>query len=145
MATAPVISALDLSETWTGILSVLVVFVIPDLALMAAVAIWGKPGFQYVKAKVFGFLKLGLPPDRVGPVRHAIGLTMFVLPIAFAWLSPYLSEVTGESLGRMPYAVIGDVVFLTSFFVLGGDFWDKFRSLFVREAVAQFPRPSQAA
>jgi hypothetical protein len=38
-------------------------------------------------------------------------------------------------------------VFISSFFVLGGDFWDKFRALFVYHATAHFrsmrphPRP----
>jgi len=30
-------------------------------------------------------------------------------------------------------------MFLTSLFVLGGDFWDKLRALFVRRARAAFP------
>jgi len=30
-------------------------------------------------------------------------------------------------------------MFLISLFVLGGDFWDKLRSLFVRESRAVFP------
>jgi hypothetical protein len=30
-------------------------------------------------------------------------------------------------------------MFLASLFVLGGDFWDKLRALFVREARAVFP------
>ena len=33
----------------------------------------------------------------------------------------------------------GDVVFFSSLFVLGGDFWDKLRALFVHGARAVFP------
>jgi hypothetical protein len=29
-------------------------------------------------------------------------------------------------------------MFVTSFFVLGGDFWDKIKALFIRSAKAQF-------
>lgn len=90
LAGAPVVHALDLSEPWPGILSVLV---------------------------------------------------MFVVPILLAWGTPYLAAVTSETFVRTPHAIAGDVVFLASFFVLGGDFWDKIRSLFVRRAVAGFPRP----
>jgi hypothetical protein len=32
-----------------------------------------------------------------------------------------------------------DAMFLVSLFVLGGDFWDKLRAIFVREARAVFP------
>jgi hypothetical protein len=39
----------------------------------------------------------------------------------------------------MWWHVGGDVVFVTSLFVLGGDFWDKLRSLFVHGARAVFP------
>ena len=35
-------------------------------------------------------------------------------------------------------SVIGDLMFITSFFILGGDFWDKIRSLFTLSAKAQF-------
>jgi hypothetical protein len=35
-------------------------------------------------------------------------------------------------------AVAGDIMFLTGLFVLGGDFWDKLKSLFVYESRAVF-------
>jgi hypothetical protein len=38
----------------------------------------------------------------------------------------------------MPFAIGGDILFLTSIFVLGGDFWDKVRSLFIYNAKADF-------
>jgi hypothetical protein len=34
---------------------------------------------------------------------------------------------------------MGDLMFVASFFVLGGDFWDKLRALFIQGAKAQFP------
>ena len=145
LAGAPFIAALDLGAPWEGILTVLVVFVIPDVTLLAAIAIWGKPGYLYLKGRFFAFLKRGLPPDAVGPVRYWIGLAMFTLPLVFAWVTPYLSTLAGGSVERLPFAIAGDVIFLASFFVLGGDFWDKFRSLFVRRAVAEFPTPTNAA
>jgi hypothetical protein len=144
IAGSPVISALDLPDPWGGVLTVIVVFLIPDLSLVAAIAIWGKAGYLFIKAKVFAFLKRGLPPDTVGPVRYTIGLVMFTLPIMFAWVGPYLGALAGESLEKTSYAVAGDVIFIASFFVLGGDFWDKIRSLFVREAVVQLPRKKPA-
>ena len=39
----------------------------------------------------------------------------------------------------MPYAVGGDLLLLSSLFPLGGDFWDKIRSLFVHDAEVHFP------
>jgi hypothetical protein len=35
---------------------------------------------------------------------------------------------------------IGIFFFVASFFILGADFWDKFRALFIYEAKAQIPK-----
>jgi len=37
--------------------------------------------------------------------------------------------------------IIGDTMLISSFFILGGDVWDKIRSLFVYRATATFPKP----
>jgi hypothetical protein len=56
------------------------------------------------------------------------------------WLAPYLGRhLPGFDPGQLIWAVTGDVVFVASFFVLGGEFWDKLRSLFVHGARAVFP------
>jgi hypothetical protein len=57
---------------------------------------------------------------------------MFVLPILFGWVTPYISDLIpnlGDNL--FAYAIGGDMLLLASLFVLGGDFWDKVRALFV--------------
>lgn len=38
----------------------------------------------------------------------------------------------------LPYAIGGDLLLLASLFVLGGNFWDKIRSLFVYHAQRGF-------
>jgi len=43
----------------------------------------------------------------------------------------------------MWWHVGGDVVFVASFFVLGGEFWDKLRALFVHGARAVFPNTAE--
>ena len=35
---------------------------------------------------------------------------------------------------KMIFATVGDCMFIISFFVLGGEFWDKIRALFVYTA-----------
>ena len=59
---------------------------------------------------------------------------MFVAPLMFAWAGPYLRPALPWLAARGGAAALsGDLVFLTSFFVLGGDFWDKIRALFVQD------------
>jgi hypothetical protein len=108
---------------------------------IVAVAVMGKSGYAYIKNRVFGFLKQYGPPAEVSRTRYRIGLVMFAVPIAFGWLSPYVADwVPGYFGSEFTYAVAGDLLLLASLFVLGGDFWDKVRALFIHGAKAVFPK-----
>ncbi len=95
-------------------------------------AVMGKPGYLYVKSRVFGLLRRYGPPTEVSRARYNIGLVMFVLPILFGWAMPYISDLIPNLEDNLfAYAIGGDMLLLASLFVLGGDFWDKVRALFV--------------
>ncbi len=65
---------------------------------------------------------------------------MLVLPLLFAWLSPYLGRhIPGYASQPLAFAIAGDALLLSSLLVLGGEFWDKLRSLFHHGATAVFP------
>ena len=68
--------------------------------------------------------------------RYKAGLSLFVLAVVSPAVAPL---VAFTELSTEWKAIIADFVFLASFFVLGGDFWDKIRALFVYGAKAQFP------
>ncbi|CAD6517306.1 hypothetical protein LMG27952_00830 [Paraburkholderia hiiakae] len=105
------------------------------LMLLACVAVMGKPGFERLKALLLRHLKRFSPADTVGPARHAIGLVMFCLPLGSAMLEPYIDAIWPGLRPKMWEAqLLGDLMFVASFFVLGGDFWNKFRALFIRTA-----------
>ncbi len=116
-----------------------------EILLIAAAAVAGKEGFALIKAWVFAFLRTYGPPRKVGRRRYSIGLVMFAIPLAFAWATPYLGHfVPGFAYGQLIYALSLDVLLLTSLFVLGGEFWDKLRSLFRHNAYAVIPHePAQ--
>ena len=102
---------------------------------IVAVAVMGKSGFEFMKNRLLGFLKQYEPPAEVGPVRYRIGLVMFAVPVLFGWLTPYLADWLPGYVGKeFVFGVVGDLLLLTSLFVLGGDFWDKVRSLFIHGA-----------
>ena len=101
---------------------------------MAAVAIMGKPGYEYVKSLFLqAFRRVG-PPRVVGRFRYRVGLMMFCIPILFGWLAPYMSELLDLHRHILVLAITGDALLLFSLFVLGGDFWDKLQSLFIHDA-----------
>ena len=94
-----------------------------------------------MKESIFGFLKKHGPPDVVSRRRYRIGLVMFTLPLLFGWLAPYAPQlVPGYEVHRFAVNLVGDLMFVSSLFVLGGDFWDKIRALFIHEARALVPK-----
>lgn len=135
----PLVLASALPGEWKTVLSGLLLLGIPEVFTLAAVAILGKAGFEYLKGLLFGLLRTLAPPAAVGAARYRVGLVMFVLPLLFAWISAYVPEhIPGFVDNSIAFALGGDVMLLASLLVLGGDFWDKFRALFVNGAKARF-------
>ena len=135
----PVVTRTSLATEWKTIISGLLAVGIPEVFTVAAIAIMGKSGFNLIKERIFSFLKKHGPPDRVSLTRYRIGLVMFVLPIVFGWLGPYgAHKIPGYETHRLVVIVIGDLMFAASLLVLGGDFWDKIRALFIHRATVQF-------
>ena len=118
---------------------------IPELFSFVAIAIMGKPGFTHIKNIFFSSLKKHAPPDSVSQIRYRIGLIMFTFPLIFGWLAPYISLLVKEyDLQGLPVILLLDVTLILSFFVLGGDFWDKVRGLFVHGARILYPVASSS-
>ena len=139
-ACIPIVTASKLPLAWKTALSGLLALGIPELLMGVSVAILGKPGLEHLKVVLKRFLARHGPPETVGPRRYRIGLVMFTIPLVLAWVAPYVGAhmPTFESHGYV-YALSGDALFVASLFVLGGEFWDKLRSLFVHRALATFP------
>ena len=137
LAIVSVVTASSLTTSTRATVSGIVVFVGPKIGVLVAIAILGKPGFTYLKRRVFGFLK---PPAEVGPVRHRIGIVMFVAALLLGFLERYLGFFVPDEIAReIGYSLANDILLFASILVLGGDFWDKIRALFIREAKVQFP------
>ena len=127
----PLVMGSDLTASYKSILSGFLAFGIPEIFMIIAVAVMGKQGFEYIKEKVFKYLKRFAPLDEVSLNRYRLGLFMFSIPIIIGFLRPYLSHYL-PFLKDLPiwWFLISDTLFVSSFFVLGGDFWDKLSGLF---------------
>jgi hypothetical protein len=121
-------------------------FAVNKILLLATVAVLGKPGFNQLKQIVLGAIGQYAPPQKVGTTRYTIGLVLFVIPILIGWVTPYLGDMV-PLLRRhsVSTGITGDIILLLSLFVLGGDFWDKLRALFIRDAKVVFPEKAAAA
>ena len=142
----PLVTATNLPTNWKAIISTALAVGIPEVFSIIAIAIMGKSGFNLIKQRIFGFIKKYGPPERVSRTRYRIGLVMFVLPLLFGWLAPYAPQwVPGFEANRFHFNLIGDLIFVSSFFVLGGEFWDKVRSLFIHSARVVLTEPEKTA
>lgn len=144
-ALIPLVTGSELSTEVKALISGLLVVGIPQLLMVAAVALVGKSGFAYIKQQAIGKLMKLAPPREVSNVRYYIGLTMFLLPILVAFLGPYTAQWAPPDIigGRLAVELLGDTIFIASLFVLGGDFWDKLRALFIPGAKARFPESAK--
>ena len=127
----PLVIGSDLPVSYKNILSGLLAFGIPEIFMIIAIAIMGKQGFEFIKEKIFKYLKRFAPADEVSLTRYRIGLIMFSIPIIIGIILPYSTYFLAFSkVIPVWWYLISDIIFVSSFFVLGGDFWDKLSGLF---------------
>lgn len=105
--------------------------------LLLAIVVMGKPGFQELKAKLSHKLT---PATEVSRIRYRIGLVMFCSPFLSGVFETWASHIAPalDASHLWVDALLGGML-ITSLFVLGGNFWDKLRALFVADARAVFP------
>lgn len=131
----PVVLNAGWSAGSTSVISGLLAFGIPELFTLLAVGIMGKEGFNYLKRYLSLVLRKYGPPDEVSRTRYIIGLIMFCLPILVSMIAPYFGhKVDFFEKSEMTIMIVLHLMLILSLFVLGGDFWEKLRGLFIRKA-----------
>jgi len=112
----------------------------PEVVAILAVALLGKQTFDLITGKMLASLGRLAPHGSVSRLRYKIGLVLFILPMIPTYIMGYAPQfLPNASPSRLYVNIASDLLFVTSLFVLGGDFWDKLRSLFLYNARAQFP------
>ncbi len=131
----PLVTSSSLSTEWKTGLSGFLLVVGPELLSVAAIAILGKDGFNYLKEKVFGFLKRAAPSAKVSRTRYRVGLGIWALLVVYGWLVSYAPHLVPAYVEhRLALNLTADFIFILSLFVLGGDFWEKIRALFIYDS-----------
>ncbi len=125
-----------------------------EIVSLASIAFLGKEGFKAIKSKFVGTIKASYT-GAVGKTRHYIGIvllcanvvTTFTLAL-YAWDS--FAAATPEGPHPIVWGLdmaqqasllewvflIGEISFLVAIYVLGADWWGRFRRIFVWEAPA---------
>src|ERR1700758_1813831 len=100
----------------------------------------GKDNFERMWAAAMEFFEALKPAGNVGRTRYQWGLWMFVCPTLYARIASYAPSWLPEDYVLRVLVNVGlDLITLASLFVLGGDFWDKVRALFLHDAHVVVP------
>jgi len=120
-----------------------------EVTALASIVFLGKEGFKAIKAKMVGAVKASYT-EPVGRTRHYLGIVLLCTNIlttyafaAYAWIvfdritpeNPF-PEVLGLSFHQQDDLVLwlflaGEITFLLAIYVLGADWWGRFRNIFV--------------
>ncbi len=120
-----------------------------ELVSLLSIVFLGMEGFKAIKYKIFGIVRSGFVAPH-GPVRHYIGIVLLFIDamtkyimVLYAWylfgeatLEDQFPETWGLSLAEQESLVFwlvltGELCFLGAIYVLGADWWGKFRDLFI--------------
>ena len=140
----PIVIASNWSSSLKTIISGLLAFGIPEVFMLLAVVVMGKQGFEFIKRKAKTYFKRLAPSDSVSRARYRFGLILFCVPVVIGIIQPYLIHFS-DLFKDLPlwFHNFFDFIFLISFFVLGGNFWDKLSGLFNYEAKLVIPQQTQ--
>ena len=128
----PLVTATDLPLKWKATISGALALGIPELFSIIAIAIMGKAGFIHLKEIISKLVRKYGPPERVSHNRYRFGLILFIFPLLMAWILPYIGHLLPfYQKNLVILSIAGDVLFVSSLFILGGEFWDKLQALFV--------------
>jgi hypothetical protein len=136
----PLVLASELQSEVKTVVSGSLLFGLPEVGSFIAVSILGKPGYDWLQARTVGLIKSSALTMAVGPIRYYTGISILCALLIFGIIEPYVSDLLPAAIqiNRRFYMSIADTIFVVNLFVLGGDFWDKLRALFVYDAKAKF-------
>jgi len=120
-----------------------------ELTALASIVFLGKEGFKAIKAKMVGTVKASYTAP-VGRARHSLGIILLCANVlttyaiaAYAWIvfakitpeNPF-PEILGLSFRQQDDLVLwlfltGEITFILAIYVLGADWWGRFRNIFV--------------
>lgn len=123
-----------------------------EIVSLASIVFLGTEGFKAIKSKVVAFAKSSYTAP-VGRTRHYIGIVLLLTNVVttyvmmiYAWDAFAAAAAEGpaakvwgldiEQQGSLVFwlFMIGELSFLVAIYVLGADWWGRFRRIFVWEA-----------
>ncbi len=123
------------------------VVVAGEVAATSSIFFLGKEGFKYLKKKLFKFLK---PTERpISRARHRVGVGLLIFNVLSLWAAVTLVLVAySQTTVENPFPIVfgldferqgttflalffgGEAAFIAAIYVLGAEWWERFKQLF---------------
>jgi hypothetical protein len=107
-----------------------------EIGFWASAALLGRPFVDALKAKLAAVFtrRQALAARPISRPRHVFGLILFSLSFITFYLAmaiPFLSlHKSTELTAIVVVAITGELLFVSSLFVLGGEFWERIKALY---------------
>jgi hypothetical protein len=107
-----------------------------ELGFWVSAALLGRPFVDALKGKLVAlFVRRGPPAPRpISRPRHVFGLVLFSLSFVTYYVAmaiPFLQLSTSTELTAIVVvAITGELLFVSSLLVLGGEFWERIKALY---------------
>lgn len=104
----------------------------PEILTLVAVALLGKETLRYFTYRIKKALRSAIMERPVSRARYYFGLVLFLGSILPHYIYGYFPAFLPED-KRMYMLATGDLAFLISVFIMGGEFWEKIQKIFIWE------------
>jgi hypothetical protein len=127
------VPALGLTTAQSAVLVGILLAGGPEVLCILAVALLGKETFQYLTHKAKSAFRRAVVDRPASKARYYFGLTIMLVSWLPAYVYAYFPAVMPGGDARI-YILAGmDLAFVASVFLMGGEFWEKVRRVFVYE------------
>ncbi|MGA7487540.1 MAG: transporter suffix domain-containing protein [Xanthobacteraceae bacterium] len=130
---AAVVPALGLSTAHSALVVGALLAGGPEVLCILAVALLGKQTFQYFAQMAKSAIRRAVLDEPASKWRYYVSLVIILVSWIPAYLYAYVPAVMPGGNARI-YLLAGmDLAFVVSVFLMGGEFWEKVRRIFVYE------------
>jgi hypothetical protein len=123
----------DLPATHAAALAGILVAGGPEVLILLAAAVLGRENFDRIVGAAQRFVVTAFFSRPVSKPRYYFGVALSLVTMVPVYLAGYVPMLLPTGEGRIVVLAVADLLFILSIFIMGGEFWGKFRRLFVWE------------
>jgi hypothetical protein len=130
---ALVVPVLGLSTAQSTLLAGVLLAGGPEVLCILAVALLGKDTFRYFTHRVMAALRRSVIDQPASKARYYAGLVVVLVSWLPSYIYAYAPAVMPGGNLRIYVLAAMDLAFVVSVFLMGGEFWEKVRRIFIYE------------